>query len=148
MAANTNPIYGRSADLQVGGAILGSTAVTAQDGTGNLASIYQADAVEGSFVRSVRLKPVGSTAATVARIFVHTTSGAFTPGTTNTAGNTSLFTEVSLPAVTSSNTVAQVEIDIPVNIALNPGYRLLVGFGTSTGAASTGYAVTVVAVRY
>lgn len=148
MAANTNPIYGRTADVQVGGAVVGPTAVTAQDGTGSLISIFQADTTEGGFVRSVRLKPVGSPAATVARIFVFASSAAFTSGTTNTAANTSVFAEVTLAAVTTSNTVAQSDIEISLNIPLNPGYRLLIGFGTSTGAAGTGYATTTIATKY
>lgn len=148
MAANTNPIFGRTPDVQVGGSVLGPTAVTAQDGTGSLVSIFQADTTEGGFVDEIRLKPVGSPAATVVRIFYHDTNGAFTSGTTNTAANTSLIAEVSLAAVTTSNTVAQADISIPIRKAMKVGNRLLIGFGTSTGAAGTGYAVTTFGTKY
>ena len=60
MAANIDPIYGRTADIQVGGAILGPTAVTAQDGTGATPIIFMADATEGGYVDRIVLKPVGS----------------------------------------------------------------------------------------
>jgi hypothetical protein len=50
MAANTNPIYCRTPDVQVGGAVLGPTAVTLIDGTGATPIIFMADATEGGFV--------------------------------------------------------------------------------------------------
>lgn len=151
MAANTSPIFGRAPDVQVGGAVLGPSAVTAQDGTGATPIIFMADATEGGYVEKVILKPVGSPAATVARIFFCTSTvaaGSFTPGTTNTAANTSLIAEISLAAVTSSNSVAQSEFAIPIRMQLPPGTKLLIGFGTSTGAAGTGYAVTTVGSKY
>lgn len=149
MAANTNLIYSRAPDVQLGGAVLGPSANTAQDGTGaNTTSIFQADTTEGGWVDEIRLKPVGSPAATVARIFVCSVTGAFTPGTSNTAANTSLFAEISLSAVTTSNTVAQNDVSIPIRKGLPAGYRLLITFGTSTGASGTGYAVTVFGGKY
>jgi len=151
MAANTNPIFGRTPDVQVGGAVLGPTAVTLQDGTGATPIIFMADATEGGWVDSVVLKPVGSPAATVARIFLCTDSvaaGSFTPGTTNNATDTSMLCEVSLAAITTSNTLAQVEINIPIRRALGAGMKLLIGFGTSTGASGTGYAVTTFGSKY
>jgi hypothetical protein len=151
MAANTNPIYCRTPDVQVGGAVLGPTAVTLIDGTGATPIIFMADATEGGFVDEVRLKPVGSAAATVCRIFLSTSTvaaGSFTPGTTNTAANTSLIAEVSLAAVTASNLVAQSDISIPLRKQLGPGQKLLIGFGTSTGASGTGYAVTAFGGKY
>jgi hypothetical protein len=149
VAANTNPIFGRTPDVQLGGAVLGPSANTAQDGTGaNVTVIFQADATEGGFVDEVRLKPVGSPAATVARVFVCSATGTFTPGTTNTAANTAMMAEISLGAVATSNQFAQSDISIPIRKALPPGYRLLVTFGTSTGASGTGYAVSTWGVKY
>ena len=149
MAANASPIYTRQGDIQLGAAVLGPSANTSLDGTGaNITSIFQADATEGGFVKSVRLKAVGSPAATVARIFVCTETGAFTPGTSNTAANTSLLAEIALPAITVSQTAATPDFEVPLNIALPPGYRLLLAFGTSTGAAGTGYAVATLGGKY
>lgn len=151
MAANTNPIYGRTIDVQVGGAVLGPTAVTLQDGSGATPIIFMADATEGGFVDEIRLKPVGSPIATVARVFFCTSTvaaGSFTPGTTNTAANTSMIAELNLAAVTSSAVNAQNDIAIPIRKALPAGTKLLLGFGTSTGSAGTGYAVTTFGSKY
>lgn len=151
MAANTSPIFGRTPDVQVGGAVLGPTAVTLQDGTGATPIIFMADATEGGYVDSVVLKPVGSPAATVARVFFCTStvaSGSFTPGTTNTAANTSMIAEETLPAVTSTNSNAQHDIVIPIRRPIPAGTKLLIGFGTSTGASGTGYAVTTFGTKY
>lgn len=151
MAANTNPIFARTPDVQVGGSVLGPTAVTLMDGTGATPIAFMADATEGGFVDEIRLKPVGSPAATVARIFFCTSTvaaGSFTPGTTNTAANTALIEELSLAAVTSSASAAQNDIAIPIRKAIPAGTKLLIGFGTSTGAAGTGYAVTTFGSKY
>ena len=153
MAANTSPIFGRTPDVQVSGVInsgliLGPTANTAQDGTGTLYAIFQADATEGGWVDRVVVKSVGSPAATVIRIFYHTTTGAFTPGTTNTASNTTMLTEYTAAAVTTSNTAAQTDIIIPIRAQIAAGQRLLIGFGTSTGAAGTGYVTTTFGSKY
>lgn len=148
-SANRDPIFSRAPDVQLGGAVLGPSANTAQDGTGaNITSIFQADATNGGFVEAVRLMAVGSPAATVARVYVCTATGAFTPGTTNTAANTALLAELTLPAVTLSQTLQTMPAIIPIGIALPLGYRLLLSFGTSTGAAGTGYGVTTIAGMY
>ena len=151
MAANTSPIFGAVPNVQVGGAVLGPTAVTAQDGTGATPIIFMSTGANGAWVDRVVLKSVGSPAATVARVFYCTStvaSGSFTPGTTNTAANTSMLAEASIAAVTTSNTVAQNDIVIPIRMQLPANTKLLIGFGTSTGAAGTGYAVTTVGVDY
>lgn len=151
MAANADPIYTRTPDIQGAGAVVGPTANTNQDGTSSStssATCFVADSTEGGFVQKLILKSVGSPAATVARVFLHMTSGAFTMGTTNTAANTNMIAELTLIAITTSNTVAQNHYEIPLNLPIPPGYRLLIAFGTSTGAAGTGYAVTAVGGKY
>ncbi len=149
MAANTNPIYGRTADIQVGGAIIGTAANTATDGTGaNTSLIYTADATEGSYVYLVRLKSVSTIAATVVRLWVCTDTGVFTPGTTNTAANTTMIGEMTIAAFTASNTIASPVYEFPVNMPLNASYKLLMTFGTSTGAATTGFNPLTIAAKY
>lgn len=145
MAANRNPIFPRTPKIRLGGAVLGPSANTALDGSGaNVTEIWQADSAEGSLVKTVSLKPVGSPAATVARVFICSHTGSFTPGTSNTAANTSLFRELSLQAITQSQTAASPNFDIDLGpLFLEAGFRLLLAFGTSTGAAGTGYAVSV-----
>ena len=146
MAANTSPIFGRAA--AVDGYQSSNLAVSLPDGTGaNVVSIAQVDTVEGGFVDEIRLKPLGSPAATVVRVYVNTTTGAYTAGVSNTATTTFCIAEISLAAVTSSTTAAQNDISIPIRKALPAGYRILIGFGTLTGAA-TGYAFTVFGSKY
>lgn len=149
MTANTTPIFPRLPDVQIGGAVIGNTANTAMDGSGTCYPIFQADAVNGSSLIAVRLKPIsGTISATVARLFICTVTGAFTPGTTNTAANSSLWDEISLPALTASNSLAQNAFQIPPPPVLAPGFRLFLTFGTSTGAAGIGYHATVIAGPY
>lgn len=151
MAANTDPIFTRAPDFQFADAVIGPVANTNLDGTSSSTSMYalaQADTVEGGFVQKVILKAVGSPAATVARLFVCSVTGALTMGTSNTAANTRLICEQTLPAITVSQTGASPQFEIPVNFALPAGYRLLMSFGTSTGSAGTGYSASVVLGKY
>lgn len=148
MVANTNPIFGRTPDVQLHGPALGATAVTALDGTGNLQMIFEADANEGSFVDNIVIKPVSTCAATCLNIFICEATGAFTPGVTNTASNTNLLTQITLPATSASNSTAMGEWLAVIRRALQPGFKILVGFGTSTGAAGTGYVFTTFGSKY
>lgn len=148
MAANTDPIFGRAPDVQVGGTILGSTAVAAMDGTGALALLFSADATEGGFIDEIRFKAVGSPAATVVRFYYCTASGAYTAGTTNTAANTSLLTEFSLGTIASATAFAQSDFAVSIRKQMALGHKILVGFGTSTGAAGVGYAFTAFGAKY
>jgi hypothetical protein len=145
---NLDPIFSKAPDVQVGQGVIGPTAVTAQDGTGNLVSIFQADATNGGYVEGVILRPVGSPVLTVARLFLCSVTGAFTSGSSNTASNTNLIAEATCVAVTLSQTAAAAPVYLPVGFAIPAGYRLLLGFGTSTGAAGTGYVPTPVGGKY
>jgi len=147
--ANTDPIYSRTWDIQLAGAIIGTSANTATDGTGaNTTLIFTADSTDGGYVNYVRLKPVSTTAATVARLWYCSATGAFTPGTTNTAANTTMIAELSIAAWTASNTAASPVYDIPVGFGLPASTKLLMTFGTSTGAATTGFNPLVVGGKY
>lgn len=59
--------------------------------------------------------------------------------------NNFLYTEVSLPATTAIATAATVDMDVPMNFALPPGYRLIAGLGTAVAA---GWHVTVIGGAY
>lgn len=149
MPSNTDPIYSRSSDVQIAGAIVGPSANTATDGTGaNAYRVLTADSTNGGFVNRVIFKPVGTTAATVARLFYCSDTGTFTAGTTNTAANSAIVGEVTMAAWTASNTVASPEYSISVNFALPPSTKLFVTFGTSTGAAGNGFNPLVIAGKY
>jgi hypothetical protein len=149
MPLNKDPIFTREPDIQIGGAVNGPSANTAQDGTGaNMYSIFQADTTNGGFVEKLILRAVGSPAATVCRVYIHAANGSFTAGTTNTASNTSLVAEIAMSAVTLSQVAASIPVEVPLGFALPAGFRILISFGTSTGASGTGYAATVIGGKY
>jgi hypothetical protein len=146
---NTLPIYIGTPDIQLGaGAVVGPSANTATDGTGaNTYLIFTAGA-SGSYVYKVILKAIGTTAATVARVFYCSATGAFSAGTTNTAANTTMIAELTLAAWTASNTTASPQYEIPINFPIQASTKLLVTFGTSTGSAGNGFNPLTIAGDY
>lgn len=145
MPANTSPIYSivgatDSTAANNSGTVSGPTANTAQDGSGTLILAFTAGA-NGSYVQKMRFRPVLSPAATVCRVFISSSSS-------TSATVTWLYDEITLPAVSVSQTAASSVFELPLNIALNPNYLLYVTFGTSTGAAGTGYSIVTIAGDY
>jgi hypothetical protein len=145
MPANTSPIYSivgatDSVAFNNTGLVVGPTANTALDGTGTLYKAFTAGA-NGSYIQKIRFRPVGSPAATVCRVFISSSS-------TTSATNTWLYDEITLPAVTLSQTAASSVFELPLNFAIDPNFLLYVTFGTSTGAAGTGYSVVTIAGDY
>ena len=145
MPANTSPIYSIAGDVNSvaalnAGLVVGPTANTAQDGSGTLYKAFTAGA-NGSYVQKIRFRPVGSPAATVCRVFISSS-------TTTSATATWLYDEITLPAVTLSQTAASSVYELPLNFALNATYTLWVTFGTSTGSAGTGYSIVTIAGDY
>jgi len=59
--------------------------------------------------------------------------------------NNMFYGEVSLPATTAVANAATVEVDYPMNIAIPPGYRVLVGLGTTV---TGGWYVTAIGGKY
>ena len=149
MAANTAPIYTIATGIQLAGAIIGTNANTATDGTGaNISLIYTAASTDGDFINRVILKSVSTIAATVIRLWYCSATGAFTAGTTNTAVNTTMIAELSVAAFTASNTTASPVYEIPVNFTIPLNTKLLMTFGTSTGAATTGFNPLTISGKY
>jgi len=145
MPANTSPIYSivgavDSVAANNSGLVVGPTANTALDGSGTMYKAFTAGS-NGSYVQKVRFRPVGSPAATVCRVFISSS-------TTTSATATWLYDEITLPAVTLSQTAASSVFELPLNIAVDPSYLLYVTFGTSTGSAGTGYSVVTIAGDY
>jgi hypothetical protein len=145
MPANTAPIYsiaGRADSVAANnsGLVVGPTANTALDGSGTLYKAFTAGS-NGSYLQKVRFRPVGSPAATVCRVFISSSS-------TTSATNTWLYDEITLPAVTLSQTASTSVFELPLNFALPTSYLLYVTFGTSTGSAGTGYSVVTIAGDY
>jgi hypothetical protein len=145
MPANTAPIYsiaGRTDSVAANntGLVVGPTANTALDGSGTLVKAFTAGA-NGSYLQKIRFRPVGSPAATVARVFISSSS-------TTSSTVTNLYDEITLPATTLSQTAATSIFELPLNFALPANYLLYVTFGTSTGSAGTGYSVVTIAGDY
>ena len=146
MAANLNPIFIESPDVQWGaadgnggGAGPLKTANTAKDGTGTVLTIFTADITDGGMVFKVIARAVGTNTGSVLRVFVNN-------GSTNaTIANNSLIAELNLPGTTLSETTAQPDYEKELNIALPAGYKLNVTLGTTVAA---GYQVSAVGGKY
>lgn len=143
MAANTSPIYSIRGDVSVDNGTTMATALTTATGdytgvSANHVKVFTAGA-SGSFVQRLHFKAKGTNTASVARIYLNN-------GTDQTtATNNTFFGEVSLPGTTASNTVATVEIDYPMDVAIKNGFTIWVGLGTTVAA---GWVCTAVAGQY
>ena len=130
MAANTSPIFVVSP--RTSGISTGTSANTALDGTGTVATVFTAGA-NGSKIEHLTIIPLGSNIATVLRFFANN-------GSTNaTAGNNSLVFDLRCEGNTLSQTAEGIRYTIPINLLLPASYKLNVT--TGTGIAS-GFMVT------
>jgi hypothetical protein len=129
MPGNVQPIFARIGKI---GNVNIAAAVTGADLT-SAGLIFTSDATNGSIVNEVRLKylPGTSTVATVLRIWINNGSALAT--TTNNA----LVTEISVAAITTTQTAATADYSIPMprgGLVLPPSYRMYATIGTySTG---------------
>ena len=153
-AANVQPIYTVTPHIDSGqarnsGTVLGPSANTAEDGTGNNTYGVFYSGAQGSYVQSLRLVPVLSPSATKLRLwYCSNTSSTFTGGTTNSATNMVALQEVSLPTVTVSLTVQGAAFNIALGFTMPANTWLAVTFETSTGSSGTGWAVGVLGGDY
>jgi len=144
MPGNIDPIFSKVGDVSrdSGTTMPVSMTAAANDYTGisaNYQLVFTADATNGGFIQRLRMKALGTNVASVMRIFINNGS---TPGT---ATNNIFYGEVSLPATTAIATAATVEIDYPMNMPLNPGFRVYAGLGTAVAA---GWHVCAVGGKY
>lgn len=137
MAANTVPIFLRQPSVQW--VSTGTSANTNLDGTGTVATVFTADATNGSKIEKVKLKHLGSNTGTVIRLFVNNGSS------TGTAANNSLYKEVALASNSVSQTAESAEAEIAIDLVLPAGYKLLATTGT---AIASGVQVTAVGGHY
>jgi hypothetical protein len=147
MAQNTNPIFplipvnswvsGPAANA----ATPGVTANTTTDLTSGTiyGPIFTADATDGSRLDFIKVRPLGSNAQTVIRIWINNGS------VTTTAANNALYLERTLSATTVSQTAELPDIILPLNISLAAGYRVYATFGTVVAA---GFHLTAVGGDY
>lgn len=145
MTANTQPIFPLTP--KVSWATL-TTANTAKDGTGTVATVFTAGA-DGSRIDQIKVRALGTNVATVMRFFVNN-------GSTNaTAANNSLIHEATIASTTLSETAALVDNNITITVNttetvppipyLPANHRILVTIGTTVAA---GLAVTVHGADY
>ena len=104
-----------------------TTANNVYDGTGTVGTAFTAG-TNGSFVGYVKLKPLGTNVASVARFWINN-------GSTNaTAANNFLWGEVTLPATTAATAAALAELVLQFNIAIPTGYKINFALGTTVAA--------------
>lgn len=136
MAANNiAPIYTGIPDFQWGaadgnGGTAGplKTANTAKDGTGTVLTVFTADATNGGYVKTLRVRAAGTNVATVLRVFINN-------GSTNaTIANNILIAELTCAATTLSEVAALPELLMNLGIALPLGYKINVAIGTTVAA--------------
>lgn len=148
MPGNPQPIFSRIGDVSCNVGIVvtanvGQTLTTAAaDYTGislNNKVVFTSDPINGSFIQRLRLKALGTNVASVARIYVNN------GGSQTVAVNNVLIGELTLPATTAIATAATIDLDYPLNMALNPGFTILVGLGTTVAA---GWVASAVGGRY
>jgi hypothetical protein len=128
MPANTSPIFPLTAKTTWVNAA-GLTANTTTDLTSgtNYPSGYTAGA-NGSRVDFVRARALGTNVQTCLRVWIN--NGL----TTATAANNTLFYEASFASTTVSQSSAQVDNIIPINVSLPSGYVIYFTFGTAVAA--------------
>lgn len=133
MPANTDPIYSKLGDVSSNGTTGMATGMVTATGdytgvSANHVLAFTADATNGGYIQRLRFKATGSNTASVARIYINNGS------TNTTASNNSFYGEVALPATTAINTTSTVDIDYQMNFAINPGFKIYVGLGTTVAA--------------
>lgn len=139
MPANIDPIYSKAPDIQWTTIPTGTTANTAGDGTGTVFTVFTADATNGGFVQSIRVKAQSTSAATVIRFFINNGS------TNTTAANNSFIDEMTIPIITATSVAAVSVFELSVGRALPAGYKINCCYATSvTGAI----ALTAFAGKY
>lgn len=143
MAANTSPIYSINGTTKTSGTVTMPVAITTAtaDYTGASANhqiAYTAGA-NGGYIARLRFKALGTNIATVARIYINNSQ------IQTTGSNNVLYGEVSLPAITATNTAATAEIDYPMGFAIEATFRIYVGLATTV---ASGWVCTAIGGAY
>lgn len=143
MAANFNPIFTLTPDVSNNLATgFGGTITTGTNDVTGVSANYKlvhTAGPDGSYVRRLRFKALGTNVAGVMRIFINN-------GLVNTtAANNSFYGELSLPATTATTTASTVDLDYPLDIQLDAGYRIYVGVAATVAA---GWVCTAIAAQY
>lgn len=144
MVANTSPVFTLTADLSTNGTTGMGAAIllAANDFTGagaNNALVFTAGA-DGSYIRRLHFKAIGTNVQTVARIFLNNGSDP------TVATNNRFFDDFQLPATTvSTNAPTGPGQDFVMEFAIPAGWRIYAGLATAVAA---GWVVTPIAGKY
>lgn len=136
MPGNTDPIFSRVGSVSTTGTTMSQpVTAAANDFTGagaNNVLVWTADATNGGYIRSIRMKANGTNVASAVRFFINN-------GSANTsATNNAFYTEAALPATTATATnVTSNDFEVPMFLALDPGYRIYAGLATAVAAGWT-----------
>lgn len=138
MAANINPIFPKVGNVSWAKLNLANPAV---DGTGSMSTVFTAGTVstvftagaEGSRVDKISFQPLGTNDKTVVRVFIN-------KGDNSTALNNTLYLEQTINATIASTDAALPKIEVPIDLILPAGYKLICTLGT---AVASGIQVTV-----
>lgn len=126
MAANTSPIFVKAPRNSF--ITTGTAANTLFDGTGTVATVFTADATNGSKVETVTLQNLGTNVATVVRFFLNN-------GSTNaTATNNALIQEFTWATNTASQVAASTPVVWQANLYMPAGYKLNCTIGTAVAS--------------
>jgi hypothetical protein len=137
MSQNTAPIFTQTPNIGIG-TIATSNSLSPYDMTSGPSSSLFVAGPSGSYVSKIRIKPSGSTIATVLRFFINS-------GSTVVATNNTLYAEISLPAITLSTTLAQNDFEVPMNIALPGSYAI---YGIAGAHSTGGFEITTIGGNY
>ena len=142
MPVNTEPRFTVKANYSTDGAGVMhngiATAAPDYDGTGANNQVLFTAGANGSRLSGLHFESKGTNIQTVARIYINN------GGANTTAANNSLVGKVTLPATTAAANSAELSIDFSfpgIAADLPPGYRILIGLGTTVAA---GWVVTPV----
>jgi len=135
MAANTAPIFSSKGAIEW--TTVQTAANTTYDGIIGTPALAFSASVSGGFIQRIRFKASGSATATVGRVFINNGQS------TGSAANNVLFDEITLAATTATQTAATAVYELPLNIALPAGYRILTTLGTVQSAGGGWYATVV-----
>lgn len=124
MAKNKDPLFSAAGIL--GFATL-TTANTATDGTGTVATLFTAGA-DGAYLQRVQAKSKGTNVASVLRLFLNKAAP------TSTASNNALLADAALPATTSSQVAPLNPVELFFDVMVPAGYSLTASIGTTVAA--------------
>lgn len=130
---STTPIFASTPIYQIVTNLSGANTNRGDDLSGANIPLLLTAGSAGSMFNSIRIISRGTNVATVLRVFLNN------GGALNVANNNVLIGEISLPATTTSETVAQWVSEYPLGFPVPAGYRLYVALGTAVAA---GYAIS------